>query len=582
MRYLLLSILLITLYSCDLSKYKLVKEYDLSTTYEKSQGKETATYNEVIRFYSELDDAFSSVSFIEYGETDSGKPLHLAIFNPDAEFDSEYFPEEKQVLLINNGIHPGESDGIDATMLLFRDFAQDSIPIPKNTIIATIPVYNIGGALNRNTSTRTNQNGPASYGFRGNARNYDLNRDFVKADTKNTKTFYEIFQALDPDVFIDNHVSNGADYQYTLTHLLTQHNKLNGELGNYLHQEFMPALEDSLVTKNWPITPYVKVFNESPEVGFAQFNDSPRYSTGYSTMFNSLGMMLETHMLKPYAQRVEGTYEFMKTTISIIDKNSTKILKARANNKTQFAAAKEYYLNYEVDSSKTSTLQFKGYQDTLVKSEVTGLDRLQYNRNKPYTKEVTYYNYFQPKDTVNVPKAYVIPQSWWQVIDLLKANHIEMQRLEKDTILNVEAYKITDYKTRQNAYEGHYQHYDTKVEAYTEKVRFRAGDFVVSTQQEGIRYLLETLEPIANDSFFNWNFFDTVLQQKEHFSPYVFEDKAMQILSTDSILKRNFDSIKKADRNFSKNCYSQLDWIHKHSEHYEKAHLRYPIFRMLN
>ena len=195
MRYLLLSILLITLYSCDLSKYKLVKEYDLSTTYEKSQGKETATYNEVIRFYAELDDAFSSVSFIECDETDSGKPLHLVIFNPDAEFDPEYFPEEKQVLLINNGIHPGESDGIDATMLLFRDLAQDSIPIPKNTIIATIPVYNIGGALNRNTSTRTNQNGPASYGFRGNARNYDLNRDFVKADTKNTKTFYEIFQA---------------------------------------------------------------------------------------------------------------------------------------------------------------------------------------------------------------------------------------------------------------------------------------------------------------------------------------------------------------------------------------------------
>ena len=582
MRYLLLSILLITLYSCDLSKYKLVKEYDLSTTYEKSQGKETATYNEVIRFYAELDDAFSSVSFIEYGETDSGKPLHLAIFNPDAEFDPEYFPEEKQVLLINNGIHPGESDGIDATMLLFRDLAQDSIPIPKNTIIATIPVYNIGGALNRNTSTRTNQNGPASYGFRGNARNYDLNRDFVKADTKNTKAFYEIFQALDPDVFIDNHVSNGADYQYILTHLLTQHNKLNGELGNYLHQEFMPALEDSLVTKNWPITPYVNVFNESPEVGFAQFNDSPRYSTGYSTMFNSLGMMLETHMLKPYSQRVEGTYDFMKSTISIIDKNSTKILKARAKNKTQFAAAKEYYLNYEVDSSKTSTLQFKGYQDTLVKSEVTGLDRLQYNQNKPYTKEVTYYNYFQPKDTVSVPKAYLIPQGWWQVVDLLKVNGIEMQTLEKDTILNVEAYKITDYKTRKNAYEGHYSHYDTKVKAYTEKVRFRAGDFVVSTQQEGIRYLLETLEPIANDSFFNWNFFDTVLQQKEHFSPYVFEDKALQILSTDSILKRNFDSIKKADRNFRKNWYSQLDWIHKHSEHYEKAHLRYPIFRMLN
>ena len=575
-------ILILTLCSCDLSKYKLIKEYDLSTRYEKTHGKETATYDEVIHFYSELDDAFSSVSFLEYGSTDSGKPLHLAIFNPDGELDPEYFSEDKQVLLINNGIHPGESDGIDATMLLFRDLAQDSITIPKNTIIATIPIYNIGGALNRNNSTRTNQNGPESYGFRGNARNYDLNRDFVKADTKNTKAFYEIFQALDPDIFIDNHVSNGADYQYTLTHLLTQHNKLNGELGNYLHQEFMPALEDSLTKKNWPITPYVNVFNESPEVGFSQFNDSPRYSTGYSTLFNSLGLMLETHMLKPYSQRVDGTYEFMKTAIEIIDKNSEKILAARAKNKKQFTADKEYYLNYVVDSTKTSTLQFKGFQDTIVKSEVTGLDRLQYNRNKPYTKEVNYYNYYKPKDTISIPKAYLIPQGWWQVVDLLKLNNINMQRLERDTVMKVEAYKIADFKTREKAYEGHYNHYNTKVEAYTDKVKFREGDYLVKTQQEGIRYLLETLEPIANDSFFNWNFFDTVLQQKEHFSPYVFEDKALQILSTDSILKKEFDSIKKENKKFSKNWYQQLDWIHKRSEHYEKAHLRYPIFRMLN
>ena len=71
-------------------------------------------------------------------------------------------------------------------------------------------------ALNRNSTTRTNQNGPESYGFRGNARNYDLNRDFIKSDTKNAKTFAQIFHLVQPDVFIDNHVSNGADYQYIL------------------------------------------------------------------------------------------------------------------------------------------------------------------------------------------------------------------------------------------------------------------------------------------------------------------------------------------------------------------------------
>tara|TARA_B100000586_G_scaffold269775_1_gene249801 strand:- start:9168 stop:10055 length:888 start_codon:yes stop_codon:yes gene_type:complete len=295
-----------------------------------------------------------------------------------------------------------------------------------------------------------------------------------------------------------------------------------------------------------------------------------------------MGMMLETHMLKPYAQRVKGTYQFMLTTIGIIDKNSAKIIGARASTNDYFTNTHEYYLNYKVDSSQTSTLQFKGFQDTIIKSEVTGLDRLKYNRDQPYTKDITYYNYFKPSDTVSVPKAYIIPQGWWPVVDLLKLNHIEMNALEKDTLMEVEAYRIKNYKTRNQVYEGHYPHFNTEVETYKDSVPFRKGDLIVSTKQEGIRYLLETLEPIAEDSFFNWNFFDSVLQQKEHFSPYVFEDQALQLIEKDSLLKKEFDSIKKADKKFRKDGYSQLDWIYKHSENYEKAHLRYPIFRMLN
>ena len=284
-KYLVLSLGLLSLISCDLEKYQLVTEYDLETNFEKSGGKETGTYEEVIDFYTQLAESSGKVSLEEFGKTDSGKPLHLVIYSPSEEFDFEDLRKKNSIILINNGIHPGESDGIDATMMLFRDLAGDSIAAPKNTVLATIPIYNVGGALNRNSTSRTNQNGPAEYGFRGNARNYDLNRDFIKADTRNTRSFYEIFHHVKPDIFIDNHVSNGADYQYTLTHLFTQHNKLGGELGNYLDEQIMPALEDSLAKKDWDITPYVNVFNEVPEEGFSQFNDLPRYSTGYTTLW---------------------------------------------------------------------------------------------------------------------------------------------------------------------------------------------------------------------------------------------------------------------------------------------------------
>jgi len=179
----------------------------------------------------DLANTYSEIKIEAIGETDSGEPLHMVTLNPNGNFDYSEIRKNKRLLLINNGIHPGESDGIDATMMLFRDIVQGKIEAPKNVAIVTIPIYNVGGSLNRNTGTRTNQNGPKAYGFRGNARNYDLNRDFIKSDTKNARTFAQIFHLVKPDVFIDNHVSNGADYQYTLTHLFTQHNKLGGDLG---------------------------------------------------------------------------------------------------------------------------------------------------------------------------------------------------------------------------------------------------------------------------------------------------------------------------------------------------------------
>lgn len=556
------------------------KEYDFTTVFEKSNGLETATYAETIQYYKNLAATYASIKIDSIGETDSGKPLHMVTLNTDGIFNFSEIRKNKRILLINNGIHPGESDGIDATMMLYRDLAKGKITVPKNTVIVTIPIYNVGGSLNRNSTTRTNQNGPKAYGFRGNARNYDLNRDFIKCDTKNAKTFAQLFHIVQPDVFIDNHVSNGADYQYTLTHLFTQHNKLGGDLGAYLHNEMMPNLEQQLADKDWDITPYVNVFNKTPESGFSQFMDSPRYSTGYTTLFNTLGMMVETHMLKPYKQRVEGTYELMKSMVDITENDGEKIKKLREHANKKLLTNKTYTLNWELDTSKTSMLNFKGFEGEMIPSEITGKQRLKFNRNKPFTKEVSYQNYFKPTDSVTIPSAYIIPQGWWPVIDLLKINNTEMFQLEKDSSYTVEIYKIKDYKSRNTPYEGHYLHYNTTVSSKVKTITFKKGDYLIKTNQTSLRYLLETLEPQAPDSFFNWNFFDTILQQKEGFSPYVWEEKAKLILLQNPRLQIELNLKKSYEPDFANNWYAQLDWIHKKSENYEKAHLQYPVYRV--
>ena len=434
--------------------------------------------------------------------------------------------------------------------------------------------------LNRNSHTRANQNGPIEYGFRGNTRNFDLNRDFVKQDTKNAAAFADIFHAVNPDVFIDNHVSNGADYQYAISHLFTQHNKLGGSLGKFIETQMRPAIERSMATKNMPITPYVNVWGGTPKEGWSQFYDSPRYSTGYTTLFNTLGMMVETHMLKPYKIRVEQTYELLLSMLDFTQDHSEEIKTIRRNAIDKILKKKTYPIAFEIDLQKEpSIIQFRGYEGSIRDSKVTIGKRLKYDTSKPYLEPVNYYNEFRPTKETTIPKAYILRQGWRRVIERLNNNQISYTQFEKDTTLVVETIHVDNYKTRTSAYEGHYLHYNTSIKIDSIAVHFYKGDLYIPVNQKGARYLMETLEPEATDSFFNWNFFDTVLQQKEGYSGYVFEDVAEQILKENTFIKDAFEAKKAADKDFAKNPRAQLNFIYKRSLHYEKAHLLLPIYK---
>ena len=550
--------------------------------FEKTNGTETSTYFETINYYKNLAKKYQEISIFEMGKTDSGFPLHLVIYDSSKKFDFKEIRESKNVIFINNGIHPGEPDGIDACMMLLRDIVQNSNNIKKleNTIIAIIPIYNIGGALNRNSTSRVNQNGPKSYGFRGNARNYDLNRDFIKADTKNSTAFTQIFHLINPAVFIDTHVSNGADYQYAITHLFTQHNKLGGKLGDFLNNEMQPKIEESLLKKDISITPYVNVWGKTPEEGFSQFFDSPRYSSGYTTLFNTLGLMIETHMLKPYKQRVEQTYSFLETVLDFTIENGSKIKSLKNNAVTEILEKNNYAIEYKLDAETFSTLQFKGYEGILINSKVTNGKRLFYDRSKPYTKPVNYYNEFKPSKKITIPKAYILKQGYWNILERLKNNNIEYVILEKDSSIIAEEQYIKDYNTTESAFEGHYLHYNTSIISSKKTITFNKGDIYIPVNQNGVRYIIETLEAEATDSFFNWNFFDAILQQKEGYSAYVFEDIAADYLKENQTLKNNLDLKIKTDTSFAKNPKAQLDYIYKNSPYYESDHLKLPVYKV--
>lgn len=552
------------------------------TPYERSKTEETATYEQCIEFYKSLEKKFPTIKRKVFGPTDAGLPLEIVMYSADKQFDPiNWHKQGKVVILVNNGIHPGEPDGIDASMMLLRDIVTNKTKLPSNVVLAIIPVYNIGGSLNRTAYSRVNQNGPKEYGFRGNAQNLDLNRDFIKNDSRNAKEFSKIFHFLNPDIFIDNHVSDGADYQHTMTLLTTQHNKLGGQIGTYMNQVFEPMIYSDMKKKGWNLIPYVNFEISNPDRGWVAYFEGPRYSSGYAALFQTMAFVPETHMLKPYAERVKSTYDLMVSFANIASKEAAQIKEKRKNSREEMQKATQLPLNWKVDTTKWQTVTFEGYETGKKPSLVTGMERMYYDRTKPYSKDIRFFNFFQPASFIQKPIAYVIPQGWHAVIDLLKNNQVQLSPLKKDTVLTLEVYKIDDTKTQTRPYEKHYRHFDTKISTVTQQIALRKGDFLIYTGQPADRFLMEVLEPLGDDSYFSWNFFDAILQQKEGYSSYRWEDVAAEFINKNPNIRKLLDQKKAEDPKFAANAAAQLDFVYKNSPYYEPAHMRYPVFRLV-
>lgn len=434
MKYITYILSALLLASCETPFFSSPEKYE--TPFENKDGLKSSSYEEVIDYYKQLSQDFASISFKTMGQTDNGVPLHLVIYSPDAEFNFNKYHKERTIIFINNAVHGNEPDGVDATMLLFRNLAQNEIKLSGNVMVVTIPAYNIGGMQeNRKES----------------AAHYNLDNDFVKADVENTLSFAKIFQEVQPDIFIDNQVSRKEEYQYTLSYSFSNKQKLGAFLGGYIENVLTPRLADTLLNrsdifkKDTLQKPFRRLIVDET-IGRAN------NAIGYASLWNCIGVRLNTHIFQSYKQRVEANYETMKTIIEVAD------------------ADNQYIKQLKIKQAQTDA------------------------------KEVS-------------PEYYIIPKAWQQVIARLNAHNIEMKELTKDTLMNVNYYQIEDFKTITHPFEGHYLHYDTQVSNHKEKMQFYKGDYVVPTSQFAKRYLLETLEPTATDSFFNWNFFDSIFRE---------------------------------------------------------------------
>ncbi|MDX1446764.1 hypothetical protein [Lishizhenia sp.] len=546
----------------------------------------TYTYDELIGQYAEIAQESKDIHFFNMGQSDFGEPIYLCVLGVAADSQMVFsYAQNSTVLLINNAIHAGEPCGVNASL----DFVKHYSKLSENEkmkypVIAVIPAYNVGGMHNRGAYSRANQIGPEEYGFRGNAQNLDLNRDFVKMDSENMKTFAHIFHALDPDVFLDTHTSNGADYQYTLTLIASLKARLNPVQAALIYDEMLPALKDSLWQKDsLDLFPYIEMNGKRLHEGIHAFNDKARYSMGYARLFHTLSFTSETHMLKDFEDRVVATYRLIEEMAKYTRRYDDEIERVRMIARNEMLQKRFYPVRYASDTAlnNKSFIDLKGYAYKDSMSAITNSPRLFYDRNKDTTFTIPYDFYYRATDSTLIPEYFVV-RSWEkETIERLKRNKVTVQIIDKDTNLLLRQNKVLYYQTVNSPYEGHYLHYDTKVQEAIDNVTLHQGDVLINTHQLSRLFILETLEPTSDDSYFNWGFYDSYLQQKEHFSAYVFEEIAQEILDNDMDLKREFEAKKAGDLDFANDRWAQLNYIYINSPYYEKSHKVLPVYKSL-
>ena len=543
------------------------------------EGNTTPTYIELSEHLIRVSKSSDNVELYNMGKSDYGLPIYVCIVN-GAKDSLQTFKKARNetTILFNNAIHPGEPDGVNACLIWLDQILSSKSTLGEMPVVAFIPSYNVGGMINRSTNSRANQNGPEEYGFRGNAQNLDLNRDFIKMDSKNAFVFSKIFHGLDPDVFVDNHVSNGADYQYTLTYISSLSDRLPPSIRKITNESLLPSLEKDL-DQNYGIDlfPYVDLKGQTPEGGIVSFNDLPRYSMGYTALFQSLSFTVETHMLKPFPQRVQATLAFMKALISWTTKHKKLIERSRLKARKSTADATTYRFNYNSDGNVDSIL-FKGFEHSFMKHHITGLNRLKYDTSAPYIRNISQYKSFEAKREVRIPKYYFVGRQEKDVIKRLKANKIEMKKLKNDTLIQLGTFEVVDFDVSNRPYEGHFQLKNIKVNLGERRVTLKKGDVRIATNQQNASFIHAVLQPEAEDSYLSWNFFDSYLQQKEYFSSYVFIDKIEEILNKNDDLRKAYESKMEKDLDFRKSEWAQLYFIYKGSPYYEKTVNILPVF----
>lgn len=555
---------------------------------EKTDYRETPRYNQTIAFARKLDEASALIRFVSFGKSGEGRELPLMVAAKGGTFTpSSARKAGKAVVLIQACIHPGESDGKDAGLALFRDIAITKTQEAQldQVVILFIPIYNTDGHERFGPYNRINQNGPREMGWRTTTTNLNLNRDYMKADAPETRAWLRLWNEWNPDLFVDCHVTDGADFRYNVTYQYEHHQGVPASVLAWEREAFDRRAVPAAEAAGNLLSLYLE-FRDNRDLtkGVADFSGTPRFSTAYTPVRNRPALLIETHMLKDYRSRVRGTYDLLVGLLREVNRDPGSLLKATqaADEQTvlegrAYDATRTYPLDFELtDQSRPYLLKAVKYKTEM--SDVSGALRVIYGK-EAVDLTVPLYDQFRITAAVAPPLYYIVPLQWNAVIDVLRAHGLKLQRLAAPATLEVESYRFTDVKFAPGPFEGRVLA-SYKTQLVREHRTFPAGSIIVPTAQPAAHVAVHLLEPGSPDSFVAWGFFNAIFEQKEFGESYVLEKLAREMMAKDPGLRKEFEQRLASDPKFAANPRQRLEFFFTRSPYRDSQLNLYPVGRV--
>lgn len=574
---------------------------DWRTPTEISDYRTTPRYDETMAYVHRVATAAPKQVRVEsFGKTGEGRDLVVVVVSKDGVFDPATLHQaNRPIVLIQNAIHAGEMDGKDSCLALLRDMVitKSKATLLERDVVLIVPIYNADGHERFGPYNRINQNGPEQMGWRTQSQNLNLNRDYLKADAPETRAFLKLWNQWLPDFFVDDHVTDGADYQYDVTYALDTGPDVDPALAAWQKGTLAPYLEQSVTAAGHKIAPYISFADDTDLMkGIVATQDTPRFSTGYMILQNRPGMLVELHMLKDYKTRVTGNYELLRALLEVINRDADKLTAMnRAADAATIAAGRNFnpvaaFPLQLVPTGETQLVHFLGYKYTRSLSEVSGAIRIEYS-HEPAEYDLPRQTALKTALTVAPPRAYIIPAQWTQVIAVLEAHGLHVERTTAPWSAEVGTYRCTP-TWQLRPFEGRIpvagatgaHQSGTRSESICKPVQetlsFPAGSVVVRMDQRAAKVAIHFLEPDGPDSAVSWGFFDAIFEQKEYGESYVLEKLAREMMAKDPKLKQEFEQQVTGDPKFAASPRARLDFFFQHSPWRDEYMNRYPVGRL--